>query len=167
MAENNPQTLFHSGSLFHFLFEGMDILRTAISVRQLPYYMMPERNLMAERELDVKQQCVWVKSITDMINEGPRIILRLKKISHAIEWHREPLLWYSRMRTELEMLFLEFKNRHLRLNPINNGPVYETDPIVKAIVKRKGEIFREVLLRMLQEGSSVDDANKLFGMMLS
>ncbi|KAH3788593.1 hypothetical protein DPMN_166738 [Dreissena polymorpha] len=169
LAENNPQTLFHSGSFFHFLFEGLDILRTAISFRQLPYYMIPERNLMAERELDDEQQCVWVKSITDMINEGPRIIMRLKKISQAVMariCHPEPLLWYSRMRTELEMLYLESNNRLLRFSD-NNGQVDETDPIVKAIDKRISEIFREVLLRMQLEGSTVNDANKLFAMMLS
>ncbi|KAH3788598.1 hypothetical protein DPMN_166743 [Dreissena polymorpha] len=166
LAENNPQTLFHSGSMFHFLFEGFDILRTAISVRQLPYYMIPERNLMAERELDDEQQCVWVRSITDMINEGPRIIMRLKKISQAVECHPVPVLWYSRMRTELEMLYLESNNRHHRFSD-NTGHVDENDPIVKAIDKRISEILREVLLRMQLEESSFNDANKLFAMMLS
>ncbi|KAH3788688.1 uncharacterized protein LOC127842251 isoform X1 [Dreissena polymorpha] len=166
LAENNPQEWFHSGSLFHFLFEGLDRLRTALSDKQLPYYMIPERNLMAERELDVEQQGMWVRSITDMINEGPRIIMKLEKIGHAIECHPEPLLWYSRMRTELEMLYLESNNRLLRTSD-NNGQVDENDPIVKAIDKRISEIFREVLLRMQLEGSSVNDVNKLFPMMLS
>ncbi|KAH3788691.1 hypothetical protein DPMN_166839 [Dreissena polymorpha] len=170
LAENNPQTLFHSGSLFHFLFEGLDILRTAIVVRQLPYYMIPERNLMAERELHVAQQCVWVKSITDMINEGPRIIMRLKKVSQAVVCHPEPLLWYSRMRTESEILYLEVQNRLLRfygnIGQVDNT-VHETDPILKALLKRTSEIYQEVLLRMQQEGSSVNDASTLFAMMLS
>ncbi|KAH3788601.1 hypothetical protein DPMN_166747 [Dreissena polymorpha] len=169
LAENNPQTLFHSGSLFHWLNEGLDILRTALSVRQLPYYMIPEKNLMAERELDDEQQCVWVKSITDMINEGPRIIMRLKKISQAVMakiYNPEPLLWYSRMRTELEMLYLKSSNRLLRTS-YNNGQVDETDPIVKAIDKRVNEIIREVLLCMQLEGSTINDGIKLYVMMLS
>ncbi|KAH3864947.1 hypothetical protein DPMN_027980 [Dreissena polymorpha] len=52
LTENNQFSLFHSGSLFHWLHEGLDILRTAISTRQLHYYMIPERNLMETSELN-------------------------------------------------------------------------------------------------------------------
>lgn len=122
---------------------------------------------MAERGLDVEQQRMWVRSITDMVNDGPRILLRLKKIREAIVCHPEPLMWFSRMKTELEMLYLFSNNRLLQFSD-NNGQVDETDTIVQALDKRIHEIFREVLGRMQLEGSSVNDAKKqIFEMMLS
>ncbi|KAH3864917.1 hypothetical protein DPMN_027950 [Dreissena polymorpha] len=103
LAENNKSSLFHSESLFHWLHEGLDILRTAISTRQLPYYMIPERNLMATSEMSNEQKLLWGRNIKDIIEECPRILLRLDKFRKAVIGYPEPLLWYSKMRTELEM----------------------------------------------------------------
>ncbi|KAH3874550.1 hypothetical protein DPMN_037796 [Dreissena polymorpha] len=160
LEENNPQTLFDSGSLFHWLLEGLGILRTAISFSQLPYYMIPERNLMTERRLDVEQQHVFVSSITNMIDEGPRILMRLKKVRQAVICHPEPLLWYSTMRTELEMLDLELMFRLTQCTD-ENLMVDETVSIIHACAIRQGYIAREVLCRMRLEGSSVNDVIKV------
>ncbi|KAH3693191.1 hypothetical protein DPMN_192593 [Dreissena polymorpha] len=46
-AENNPQTNFHARSLLQWLHDGLRELRTAIEKKQLRYFMIPERNLMA------------------------------------------------------------------------------------------------------------------------
>ncbi|KAH3840319.1 hypothetical protein DPMN_113766 [Dreissena polymorpha] len=115
IAENNPQALFHNGSLFHWLHKGLDALRVAIVTRDLPYYMIAERNLMAGCELDYELQRSWVSTITDMINEGPKIILRLPKIRQCLIAHPEPLMWYSRRRTELELLELINMNRRIKM----------------------------------------------------
>ncbi|XP_052268139.1 uncharacterized protein LOC127869531 isoform X2 [Dreissena polymorpha] len=152
LAENNQSSFFHSGSLFHWLHEGLDILRTAISTRQLPYYMIPERNLLAESELNTDQQLLWVRTIKDMIEEGPRILLRLNKFRQAIIGYPEPLLWYSKMRTEIEMWSLEYNNRLLQCRVTNS---IETDTILLTCNKRRYEISCEVALRMFLEGSSV------------
>ncbi|KAH3740091.1 hypothetical protein DPMN_046786 [Dreissena polymorpha] len=168
LAENNPQTLFHSGSLLHWLHEGLDVLRTAISVRQLPYYMIPERNLMAEREFDVDQQRELVRSITDMINEGPRMLLRLNKIRQAIICHPEPLLWYSKMRTELEMLLLEKNNIEIRCS--DEDLMIDQSSEFKKLFKtyiRMAQIGLLVWMRMLLEGSSVDDPSVVVNSILS
>ncbi|KAH3874546.1 hypothetical protein DPMN_037791 [Dreissena polymorpha] len=179
LAENNPQTLFHSGSLLHFLHVGLDMLRTAISFIQLPYYMLPERNLMAERELDVEQQRVFVSSITDMLEEGPKMLLRLNKIRQAIICHPEPLLWFSKMRTELEMVRLEQTNRlgqclitYLGIHQTNTIKqrfieFIESDITLQACEQRVNEIMFEVRLRLLLEGSSVTFSNQLEDMILS
>ncbi|KAH3874570.1 uncharacterized protein LOC127869249 [Dreissena polymorpha] len=180
LAENNPQALFHAGSLFHWLHEGLDLLRTALSLRELPYYMIPERNLMAERELDDEQQRVFVSSITDMMEEGPHMLLRLNKIRQAIICHPEPLLWFSKMRTELEILRLEsFRRAHQCIfNHLGSGQtliefvqcflsIIEADSIMQAYNKRREEILFEVWLRLFLEGSSVILSNPLEYMILS
>ncbi|XP_052258689.1 uncharacterized protein LOC127863309 isoform X2 [Dreissena polymorpha] len=167
LAENNPQTLFYPESLFHWLHEGLDILRIAIFESQLPYHFIPERNLMAKRGHDVEQQRVLVRSITDMINEGPRMLLRLKKVRHAIVCHPEPLLWYSKRRTELELLKLEYTNRRLKCFKDENFMMYDFDIIGKALAVRMSEILLEVLRRMPFEGNSVNDLMVVREMMLS
>ncbi|KAH3850405.1 hypothetical protein DPMN_092816 [Dreissena polymorpha] len=73
--------------------------------------MIPERNLMAACGLQNEQQRKWVANITDMMDEGPSVILRLEKILQAIICHPEPLLWFSGRRIELEMLMLKVINR--------------------------------------------------------
>ncbi|KAH3865374.1 hypothetical protein DPMN_028413 [Dreissena polymorpha] len=68
--------------------------------------MIPERNLMATSGLDKEQQRTWISTITEMINEGPRMIRRLQKIRQARTAHPEPSRWNSRRRIELELLQL-------------------------------------------------------------
>ncbi|KAH3694399.1 hypothetical protein DPMN_081839 [Dreissena polymorpha] len=165
LAKNNKSSLFHSESLFHWLHEGLDILRTAISTRQLPYYMIPERNLMATSGLSNEQQLLWGRTIKDMMEEGPRILLRLDKFRKAVIGYPEPLLWYSKMRTELEMWQLKLFNRQLQCE-VTNSMVFETDTIVQTCIKRTNEIQQEVAWRMGIDGSSFDDV-KVLKMMLS
>ncbi|KAH3796124.1 hypothetical protein DPMN_149691 [Dreissena polymorpha] len=79
-AENNTQNEFNARSLFDCLYDGLSELTTAIVTKQLPYYMIPERNLMAASGLQAKQQSKWISDITDMMADGPWAILRLPKI---------------------------------------------------------------------------------------
>ncbi|KAH3874548.1 hypothetical protein DPMN_037794 [Dreissena polymorpha] len=137
---------------------------TAISFSQLPYYMTPDRNLMTERGLKFEQQRVLVSFITEIIEEGPIILLRLNKIRQAVIGHPEQLLWYSKFRTELEMVHYKYDNRIIRCVD-SNFMVDETDTIVQACDKRINEMLLEVLCHMRLEGSSVNDVNKVFEMM--
>ncbi|KAH3727357.1 hypothetical protein DPMN_053291 [Dreissena polymorpha] len=82
-----------------------------ISTQQLPYYMIPERNLMAGCGLETGQIHTWVETITDMVNEGPRIILRLPKLRQALIARPEPRRWFIKKRIELEFLELLYMNR--------------------------------------------------------
>ncbi|KAH3823872.1 hypothetical protein DPMN_125696 [Dreissena polymorpha] len=106
-AESYPQTLFSERNFFYWLREGLGKLKIAIATKHMKYYMIPERNLMEGCRLRPNQQSKWISVITEMMNEGPRIILRLEKIRKAVIAYPEPLMWYSKMRTELEMLMLE------------------------------------------------------------
>ncbi|KAH3869104.1 hypothetical protein DPMN_032263 [Dreissena polymorpha] len=107
LAENNPQSMFNERSLFYWIRESLLELRTALSKKHLQYYMIPDRNLMAANGLTDEQGRLWIATITDMIHEGPNMILRLPMIRQAIISHPEPLLWYNRTRIELEIIVLE------------------------------------------------------------
>ncbi|KAH3850332.1 hypothetical protein DPMN_092741 [Dreissena polymorpha] len=151
-AESNSPAMFQERNLIHWLHDALGTLRTVIASTQLPYYMIPERNLMADCGLHDEQQHKWVTDVTAMIEEGPRAILRLPKIRQAIICHPEPLLWFSRRRMELEMLQLELTKNCL----VNYGECDDTD-IILQIVRRMNEIVREVCLRMFIEGSTLNE----------
>ncbi|KAH3875677.1 hypothetical protein DPMN_038951 [Dreissena polymorpha] len=157
IAENNHQSLFHERSLLHWLHEGLDALRFALVTRELPYYMIPDRNLMAACELEEAQQRTWISTISEMMNEGPRMILRLSKIRQALIGHPEPFRWYNTRRMGLELLHLIEMNR-LVVCTDENWVCDETDVILQALDRRKKEIVREVRLRMIMEGSRVSSS---------
>ncbi|XP_052263977.1 uncharacterized protein LOC127867072 [Dreissena polymorpha] len=152
IAENNPQSLFHERSLLHWLLEGLNALRVALVTRELPYYMIPDRNLMAASGLEEEQRCTWISTISEMLNEGPRMILRLPKIRQGIVAHPEPFRWYNGRRIELEMLVLMWQIREL-LCIDANWKIDESDVTLLAIKRRENEIVREVCMRMILEGS--------------
>ncbi|KAH3865548.1 hypothetical protein DPMN_028588 [Dreissena polymorpha] len=143
MAENNPQASFHKKSILQWLHEALDALRVALITLELPYYMIPERNLMATSGLDEEQQRTWISTITDMLHEGPRVILRLPKIRQCIVAHPEPFRWYSGRRIELEMLTLMLMNRVV-ICMDENGEVDDTDAILQAFKRRLNEVITDV-----------------------
>ncbi|KAH3733084.1 uncharacterized protein LOC127851186 [Dreissena polymorpha] len=155
-AENNPQHNFYKRSFLYWLHDGLRALKTAITTQQMSYYMVPERNLMAASGLQDKQQSKWVADITDMMDEGPNVILRLPKIRQAIVASPEPMLWFSKTRMELEMLFLEALNRQEKCTD-GNGEVNESDAILHAIWRRYLKLLMEVVQRMHIGGSAVYD----------
>ncbi|KAH3733135.1 hypothetical protein DPMN_039560 [Dreissena polymorpha] len=154
-AENNPQHNFYQRSFLYWLHDGLRALKTAIVTQQLSYYMIPERNLMAASGLQDKQQRKWVADITDMMDEGPRVILRLQRIRQAVIASPEPMLWFSKIRMELEMLERE---KYIRAVQCSD----EHDAIEQEIRRRQVEIMRDVAQRMLIDGSAVNDLNDIF-----
>ncbi|KAH3733036.1 hypothetical protein DPMN_039460 [Dreissena polymorpha] len=159
-VECNPQNDLNTRSFFHRLHDGLRELKTAIATQQMPYYMIPERNLMAASGLQDKQQCTWVTDITNMMAEGPMVILRLPKIRQAIVASPEPMLWYSKTRMELEMLVIEMLNRHLQCSD-EYMVMNESDDIWKRILRRKRELLVEVSHWMRLEGSAVYELNDI------
>ncbi|XP_052259553.1 uncharacterized protein LOC127863909 [Dreissena polymorpha] len=161
MAENNPQASFHTKSILQWLHEALDALRVALVTLELPYYMIPERNLMATSGLDEEQQRTWISTITDMLHEGPRVILRLPKIRQCIVAHPEPFRWYSGRRIELELLGLVRMNRAVICRDENEEIDY-TDAIMQALIRRENEVITDVCVRMIMEGSRVINAQAIF-----
>ncbi|KAH3875185.1 uncharacterized protein LOC127869366 [Dreissena polymorpha] len=166
LAENNPQAQFNESSVFYWLREGLEKLRTAILKIELPYYMIPERNLMAACGLDEGQKCTWVNTITDMMNEGSNTLLRLPRIRKAIISHPEPLMWYNKKRVEMELLHLKLWNRLEQCKDENGGVVNRSDPMLQAILSRIVELRKEVHTRMNREGSRLNDWFEIPSMML-
>ncbi|KAH3733677.1 hypothetical protein DPMN_040110 [Dreissena polymorpha] len=150
-AENTPQTEFHERNLLHWLHDGLRELRTAIEIKQLRYYMIPDRNLMAACGLGDVLQHKWVADITEMLAEGPRVILRLPKIRQAIVASPEPMLWISKKKMEMEMLYLVAMNRKKQ----KPNAFDDSDCILNAIMIRMIELFFEVGLQMIQESGSM------------
>ncbi|KAH3795414.1 hypothetical protein DPMN_148964 [Dreissena polymorpha] len=141
LAENNPQSVFHERSLFFWVRESLLEVRTALSQKQLPYYMLPERNLMAATAMTDMQNRTWIATLTDMIDEGPYIIRRLPKVRQTIISHPEPLFWFYARRIELEIIVLEMLKS---VTPHIGGNVL--GPIVRnGLLRRMVEILREVL----------------------
>ncbi|KAH3792728.1 uncharacterized protein LOC127838386 isoform X2 [Dreissena polymorpha] len=166
-AERNPQTRFSAYSLLLWLHDGLRELRTAIAKKYMPYYMIPERNLMEACGITNTLHRKWVADITDMLEEGPRVILRLEKIRKAIVASPEPMLWYSKTRMELEMLLLENRTRFKPRTDDNGDELIEEPTFVEnAIILRLIEVWEDMRERMLLEGSSVNDCRDIFDAML-
>ncbi|KAH3733759.1 hypothetical protein DPMN_040193 [Dreissena polymorpha] len=164
-AENTPQTEFHSRSLLHWLHDGLKKLRTAIEKKRLCYYMIPERNLMEACGMHDYQQHKWVADITDMLEEGPNVFLRLKKLRKAIVASPEPMMWFSKKRMELEMLRLEYDNRQEEIRE-KDWKVDYSDSILEKIKSRKCDILIQVAQRMFLKVSSANQLIDIYNRML-
>ncbi|KAH3733813.1 hypothetical protein DPMN_040248 [Dreissena polymorpha] len=154
-GERNPQTQFHPCSLLHWLHDGLTELRTAIAKQHLQYYMIPERNLMEACGMTDVLQHKWVADITDMLEEGPGVILRLEKIRKAIIAFTWPMQWFSKKRMQIEMLRLEESIRALKCRDANKV-LNDSDFMLNAIWIRLEREYEEVKTLMLLEGSSVN-----------
>ncbi|KAH3733860.1 hypothetical protein DPMN_040297 [Dreissena polymorpha] len=89
-----------------------------------------------------------------MMEEEPWLILRLEKIRKAIVASPEPMLWFSKQRMKLEMLYMVFENRVFQCTD-ENLELDDSDIALKEIRRRIMEILKEVGQRMHQEGSLV------------
>ncbi|KAH3733809.1 hypothetical protein DPMN_040244 [Dreissena polymorpha] len=164
-AERNPQLQFHARSLCHWLHDGLRELSTAIVKKHLPYYMIPERNLLEACGMNDVLQRKWVAGITDMLEDFPRVVLRLPKIRKAIVGSPEPMLWFSSGRMELEMLNLEWFIRKQECL-FKTRDINYSDFTVQAIERRIAQIITEMQLHMLLDGSSIIQRSDIFKRML-
>jgi hypothetical protein len=69
--------------------------------------MIPDRKLMEAWGLGDALLHTWVANITDMLKEGPRVVLKLEKIRKAAVVFPEPMLLFSKNRIVLWMLKLD------------------------------------------------------------
>ena len=100
-----------------------------------------------------------------MINEGPRMILRLPKIRQALIAHPEPFRWYSKRKIELELLML------MQLNIIpfcrdETGVFNMSDEVKDELPRRINMIVGEVCQRMIMEGNRVNNLKDVHDGML-
>ncbi|KAH3868831.1 hypothetical protein DPMN_031985 [Dreissena polymorpha] len=154
LAENNHQTVFDKRSLFYCLHKAMISLKAAIDTLQLKYYMIPERNLMAGCEISDEQRQTWIATIAEMIDEGPRVLLRLPKIRRAIIAHPEPLQWFNKMRTMHEMVTLISLIRIAQCEAA--GVAITSDSFFQMTAQSEVIILSEIFQRMIMKGSRVN-----------
>ncbi|KAH3733053.1 hypothetical protein DPMN_039477 [Dreissena polymorpha] len=102
------------------------------------------------------RMCFNTADITDMMDEGPRVILRLQRIRQAVIASPKPMLWFSKIRMEFEMLLLQRTlNRFGQCSD-------EHDAIRQEINRRQAEIVMEVAQRMRIDGCAVNDLEDIF-----
>ncbi|KAH3693190.1 hypothetical protein DPMN_192592 [Dreissena polymorpha] len=95
-----------------------------------------------------------------MMDAGPRVILRLRKIRKAIIASPEPMLWFSKTMMELEMVHQAWMN--LRAECTAYKAVVDTsDFILEALDRRRLEILIELRQRIFLDGNYVNDLYSL------
>lgn len=90
------------------LFDCLIYLRSCVIEKNLPSYMIPERNLLAGR-LDIQGRQQLINLLSDLLHEGRRMLLRCDKIRDAmVVMHTTPdtLIELSEKRKKVESLVL-------------------------------------------------------------
>ncbi|KAH3868895.1 hypothetical protein DPMN_032050 [Dreissena polymorpha] len=121
------------------------------------YYMIPEKNLLAACGMR-DQQLTWIATITDMINEGPRIQLRFPKIRRAIFAHPEPPLRFSMVKTELELVIL------INMIRLIHSAIYGVSTAHDSLFQEIQECFDSILMNVLPPMNLDDMFNITLGL---
>ncbi|XP_052790656.1 uncharacterized protein LOC128224719 [Mya arenaria] len=108
-TEQNPAKIFKKKYLLQNVMNCLRNLQDAIKANHLPFYMLPDRNLLIGR-INPEQQQLLIEKLGDLIEEGPRVILRCPKVSKALEMSPAELAKKNRWREKLEKLWLEGMN---------------------------------------------------------
>ncbi|KAH3868891.1 hypothetical protein DPMN_032046 [Dreissena polymorpha] len=145
--------MLHERNLFFWLGASLLELRTALSTKQLPYYMIPERNLTAATGVNDTQNRTWIATLTDVMDEGPKIVRRLPKVRHAIISHPGPLLWYAKKTVELEILILE-ETKSISVTSENCVGNILDHILRPELMVRVHEIVHDIFEQMRSEGST-------------
>ncbi|KAH3773709.1 hypothetical protein DPMN_175077 [Dreissena polymorpha] len=91
-----------------------------------------------------------------MMAEGPRVILRLPTIRQTVIASPEPMLWFSMIRMEVEMLNLAMMTRIIIFLD-QNHVVHLSDALIQDMRRHLLQVLLEVIWVMLLEGSAVGD----------
>lgn len=109
LAEENPQSEFHKENLFSWVIKALEKLRRAVKDYSLPYYLIPDRNLLAEK-LEIQDKERVIENLNDVIHMGPKMLFGLEKIKLALEMTPEELQEFWEKRDKYEKLYLAFCN---------------------------------------------------------
>ncbi|XP_045165118.2 uncharacterized protein LOC123529017 [Mercenaria mercenaria] len=109
ICEFLPPFVFTEKNLLTVLVLSLRFLKLSLEKGNfLPYYMIPDRNLLAER-LTPKEYHGLADILDTLIQEGPRIVLRCKKLQCILtcELQRQGILWrYKKQRNLVEKMQL-------------------------------------------------------------
>lgn len=126
LAEKHPQSHFKPNTLLFWVRKALEELKTAATKGFLPYYMIPERNILAEKITPEENQRL-VQDLDILILKEHcgldecRIFKELEKIP------RSELSIYEEKRNMLEVLVLSRHNRFAELSVSHKDPATDSD----------------------------------------
>ncbi|XP_052806981.1 uncharacterized protein LOC128236150 [Mya arenaria] len=85
------------------------VLQQSIRDNFLPYYMIPDRNLLRGR-INLTQRHHLIAKLDMLIQEGPLVIMRCPKVRLALQMPSAELIKQGRWRDKLEKLWVEMWN---------------------------------------------------------
>lgn len=85
LAEEFPQTHFRRNNLFEWVAKALRLLKRAVKLYYLPYYMLPERNLLEERIPKYYQRKNLLSQIRNVIKCGPYLLKECSKIKFSMK----------------------------------------------------------------------------------
>lgn len=104
ISESLDSNLFRDDMLYYLIITGLKFLRFCINSYNLPYYMIPERNLLYER-LDRTTRRKLSALLSTLVQEGPAFLFRIPKLDTGMTTlHQFPsaLSAYSNKRNAIE-----------------------------------------------------------------
>lgn len=79
LSENYPQSVFRTESLFSWIMKSLRLLKRAVKLNYLPYYMIPERNLLKEKIVE-SDRLGLVVHLNSLVEKGPLVLLECKAV---------------------------------------------------------------------------------------
>lgn len=122
VAELTDSDKLTDTNLIPTLLFSLQFLKQCLIANKLPSYIMPERNLLADRVSSSEKLTICTR-IDSLLKEGPKIILHSRKIKSALVLlYRSPdefLVYYERLKTieTLVLLALSYSGRALHEPP--------------------------------------------------
>lgn len=114
LAESYPEGLFREETLFSWLLKTLIVLRRAIKTNFLPYYMIPERNLL-EVQLSSHRRRRLTSRLSALLRMGPCFLAHCHRISAAIRMSPDQMFYTGEARNLMEMLKMLKDNYYLSI----------------------------------------------------
>lgn len=133
LAEVYPQSEFRPETLFKWIQKSLRILQRAATMNNIPYYMIPDRNLFKEK-VKAHETRELIKDLTSLIEIGPKILVQCKKVSETMRMVSQPdLASFLERNREFEVSFFK---AYIQFISSNNGEGSDKDTDHKERVRK-------------------------------
>lgn len=106
MAEMYPPSIFQKKNLCRCLMKALKMLSHSIAIDSLPYYMIPERNILGELKMADELKARLLTRIGSLIETGPSFLYMCDKLRTTLNLAPDILGEYKNVRDEVERRFL-------------------------------------------------------------
>lgn len=110
LAETYPESMFQPKDLFSWVLKGLLLLKRAMRLNYIPYYMIPGRNLLKEKIRSMERKPLYDK-LSFLVRSGPEILYQCKAICDTMRMIPRELALFQEKNNELEMLYLLRRKR--------------------------------------------------------